>query len=46
MNPSTPGVVIKNGFLNLNRSLLVDHSDVVVDGQATCAFYFIRSESV
>lgn len=32
VNQNTPAVVIETGFLNLDYSLLVDHTDLVADG--------------
>jgi N-acetylmuramoyl-L-alanine amidase len=44
--PLTPAAIIETGFLNLDRSLLVDHPDVVADGVVAGVLCFVRSESV
>ncbi len=44
--PSTPAAIIETGFLNLDRSLLVDHPDVVAEGVVAGVLCFVRSESV
>jgi len=44
--PSTPAAIIETGFLNLDRSLLVDHPDIVADGVVAGVLCFVRSESV
>ncbi|MFA5874462.1 MAG: N-acetylmuramoyl-L-alanine amidase [Anaerolineales bacterium] len=46
IDPSTPASIIETGFLNLDRSLLVDHPDVVADGVVAGVLCFVRSESV
>jgi len=46
IDSSTPAAIIETGFLNLDRSLLVDHSDVVADGVVAGVLCFVRSESV
>jgi N-acetylmuramoyl-L-alanine amidase len=46
IDPSTPAAIIETGFLNLDRSLLVDHPDVVADGIVAGVLCFVRSESV
>ncbi len=46
IDPSTPAAIIETGFLNLDRSLLVDHPDVVSDGIVAGVLCFVRSESV
>ena len=45
IDPSTPAAIIETGFLNLDRSLLVDHPDVVADGVVAGVLCFVRSES-
>jgi N-acetylmuramoyl-L-alanine amidase len=46
IDPSTPAAIIETGFLNLDRSLLVDHPDVVAEGLVAGVLCFVRSESV
>jgi N-acetylmuramoyl-L-alanine amidase len=46
IDPSTPAAIIETGFLYLDRSLLVDHPDVVADGVVAGVLCFVRSESV
>ena len=46
IDPSTPAAIIETGFLYLDRSLLVDHPDVVADGIVAGVLCFVRSESV
>jgi N-acetylmuramoyl-L-alanine amidase len=46
IDPSTPAAIIETGFLYLDRSLLVDHPDVVADGLVAGVLCFVRSESV
>jgi N-acetylmuramoyl-L-alanine amidase len=46
IDPSTPAAIIETGFLNLDRSLLVDHPDVVADGLVAGVLCFVKSESV
>lgn len=46
INPATPAAIIETGFLNLDRSLLVDHPEVVADGLVAGVLCFVRSESV
>jgi N-acetylmuramoyl-L-alanine amidase len=46
IDPSTPAAIIEAGFLNLDRSLLVDHPDVVADGIVAGVLCFVRIESV
>jgi N-acetylmuramoyl-L-alanine amidase len=46
INPSTPAAIIEIGFLNLDRTLLVDHPDVVADGLVAGVLCFVKSESV
>ena len=46
IDTSTPAAIIETGFLNLDRSLLVDHPDVVADGLVAGVLCFVRSESV
>ena len=46
IDPSTPAAIIETGFLNLDRSLLVDHPEVVANGLVAGVLCFVRSESV
>jgi N-acetylmuramoyl-L-alanine amidase len=46
IDPSTPAAIIETGFLYLDRSLLVDHPDVVADGLVAGVLCFVRSENV
>ncbi len=46
INPSTPAAIIETGFLGFDRTLLVDHPDVVADGLVAGVLCFVRSESV
>jgi len=46
IDTTTPAAIIETGFLNLDRSLLVDHPDVVADGLVAGVLCFVRSESV
>jgi len=46
IDPSTPAAIIETGFLYLDRSLLVDHPDVVADGLVAGVLCFVRNESV
>ncbi|HEY5270731.1 MAG TPA: N-acetylmuramoyl-L-alanine amidase [Anaerolineales bacterium] len=46
IDSSTPAAIIETGFLNLDRSLLVDHPDVVADGLVAGVLCFVRSEGV
>jgi N-acetylmuramoyl-L-alanine amidase len=46
IDSSTPAAIIETGFLNLDRSLLVDHADVVADGIVAGVLCFVRSENV
>jgi N-acetylmuramoyl-L-alanine amidase len=46
IDPSTPAAIIETGFLYLDRSLLVDHPDVVADGVVAGVICFVRSESI
>lgn len=46
VDPSTPSAIIEAGFLNLDRSILVDHPDVVADGVVAGVLCFVKSESV
>ena len=46
IDPSTPAAIIETGFLYLDRTLLVDHPDVVSDGVVAGVLCFVRSESV
>ena len=43
---ATPAAIIETGFLNLDRKLLVEHSDQVSDGIVAGVLCFVRSESV
>ncbi len=46
IDPSTPAAIIETGFLYLDRSLLVDHPQLVADGIVAGVLCFVRSESV
>ena len=46
VDPSTPAAIIETGFLYLDRSLLLDHPDVVADGVVAGVLCFVRSENV
>jgi len=46
ITPTTPAAIIETGFLNLDRSLLMDHPDVVAEGLVAGVLCFVRSESV
>lgn len=46
IDPSTPAAIIEVGFLYLDRTLLVDHPDVVANGLVAGILCFVRSESV
>jgi N-acetylmuramoyl-L-alanine amidase len=46
IDSSTPAAIIETGFLNLDRSLLVDHPDTVADGLVAGVLCFVKNESV
>jgi N-acetylmuramoyl-L-alanine amidase len=46
INPSTPAAIIETGFLNLDRSLLVDHPGIVADGITAGVLCFVRMDNV
>ena len=45
IDPSTPAAIIEIGFLNLDRTLLMDHPEVVADGLVAGILCFVKSES-
>jgi N-acetylmuramoyl-L-alanine amidase len=46
IDPSTPAAIIETGFLNLDRTLLVDHPDTVADGIVSGVLCFVKSDNV
>lgn len=46
INPGTTAAIIETGFLNLDRTILVNHPDVVADGITKGIQCFINNESV
>jgi N-acetylmuramoyl-L-alanine amidase len=46
IDPLTPAAIIETGFLYLDRTLLVDHPDLVADGLVAGVLCFVRSENV
>jgi N-acetylmuramoyl-L-alanine amidase len=46
INPTTPAAIIEIGFLNLDRTLLVDHPETVADGIVSGVLCFVKNESV
>jgi len=45
IDPATTAAIIEAGFLNLDRSLLVDHPDTVADGLVAGILCFVNNES-
>jgi len=45
IDTATPAAIIETGFLNLDRSLLVDHPDTVADGLVAGILCFVNNES-
>ncbi len=46
INENTPAAIIEVGFLNLDRSLLTDHTDLVVQGIVNGIVCFINNEEI
>jgi N-acetylmuramoyl-L-alanine amidase len=46
INSNTPAAIIETGFLNLDRQILTEHTDVVAKGITDGLLCFIRNEDV
>jgi N-acetylmuramoyl-L-alanine amidase len=46
IDPATTAAIIETGFLNLDRTILIDHPDRVADGIVSGVLCFVRNESV
>ncbi len=46
INGNTPAAIIETGFLNLDRQILTQHTDIVAKGVADGILCFLRNESV
>jgi N-acetylmuramoyl-L-alanine amidase len=46
INPLTPAAVIETGFLNLDRQILTEHTDLVAKGVSNGILCFVRNETV
>jgi N-acetylmuramoyl-L-alanine amidase len=46
INSSTPAAIIETGFLNLDRQILTQHTDVVAKGVADGILCFLKNETV
>ncbi len=46
INPLTPAAVVETGFLNLDRQILTEHTDVVAKGVSDGILCFVRNEDV
>ncbi len=46
INSNTPAAIIETGFLNLDREILVNHTDRVASGIVSGIICFLRNESI
>jgi N-acetylmuramoyl-L-alanine amidase len=46
ISPSTPAVIIETGFMNLDRQILTQHSDVVAQGVTAGLLCFMNNEAI
>ena len=46
LDPTTPAAIIEIGFLNLDRNILTNHSDLIAQGIAEGILCFVRNEPV
>lgn len=46
INSQTPAAIIETGFLNLDRTILTEHKDIVAQGIVDGIMCYIRNESV
>ncbi len=46
INPLTPAAIIETGFLNLDRQILTQHTDLVAKGVSDGILCFVRNEDV
>lgn len=46
VDPNTITAIIETGFLNLDRDMLVDHTDIVADGVVNGILCFVNNENV
>jgi len=46
LDPTTPAAIIEVGFLNLDRTILTNHTDLIAQGIAEGVLCFVRNEPV
>jgi len=46
INPTTPAVIIEAGFMNLDRQILTEHTDIVAQGVTAGILCFVRNEAI
>ena len=46
INNQTPAAIIETGFMNLDRTFLTEHTDLVAKGVSDGILCFVRNESV